>query len=92
MGSNLCQNRFLRIIVQLTIQQMMKNTTIMLKFCVALTSRFCAAEFSRRSIWVSLFAFAVRVCGNVLLLLLIEITRIDDEVVLLTYIKVFIKH
>jgi hypothetical protein len=59
---------------------MMKNSTIIERFFVALTSRFCAAEFSNRIMRVSF-------CEDgdaAILLLLDDITRIDDEVVLLT--------
>lgn len=73
----------LLIKIQHTIQQMMKNNTMIDRFWVAFTSRFWA-EFSKRSIWVSLWVLGVRVPVRVLLLLLVDTTRIDDDVVLLT--------
>lgn len=50
------------------------------RFCVALTSRFCAAEFSNRSICVSLVGWLLMLL--MVLFRLDGVTRIEDDVLL----------
>lgn len=63
------------------IQQIMKKATIIERFCVALTSRFWAAELSNRIICISLVG-----CVEILLivLFLLDAVVLNDEDVLLT--------